>query len=293
MIDNFSFDKLFGITKNSISIFFRNINVFYLGIISVIFSAVIFVLNYINIKNSKIPSKFTKSYINHLYSFYSSHTSEIIIILIVLFIYLLISIYFTSFSSTALIKYVLGGESSESFLSSWDRGKEKWKEYIVYYIIYYIIAMIISVIVILISAFFLIIPIINFLVLIVLILFFVVVFSLSFIGIRLVLDPEREMDVIDAIRMAYKFFWQHKLEYLRVTSFYIMVFVVLYLIFGFILESIIIKVALSLIAYNFLIGVSFEIIGTLIALYVSAFISVFSSVYWTKIYSIFKNLSYL
>ncbi len=134
MNENFSFSQLVGISRNAISMFFQNINIFYLGIISVIFSSIVFIINYIHIKEFNIPTKITQSYVNHfyskLYSIYTVHTSEIFIILVLLLVYIVASIYFTSFSSTALIKYVISGEGNENFISSWDRGKEKWKEYI-------------------------------------------------------------------------------------------------------------------------------------------------------------------
>ncbi len=289
MMDDFSFNKLFSISKDAVLIFFENINVFYLGIISVLITSLTFILHYYNIK---IPTTVKKEYITHLTKILISHANEAAIIGLVLFILLLLSIFLNSFSSTALINYILNSQKKESFTEVWNGGKEKWKEYIIYYFVYYIIVIAVSVVfLILFSIILSSIPVLNIFIAFVFLFAFIVVFALSFIGVRLIID--KNTDIIDSIRITYKSFWNNKFGYFRLISFYFLVFIILSLIFVSAIDFLIVNVSLSLISHNLFIGITAEVVGFVIALYISAFLSVFSSVYWTKGYILLRDLKIL
>lgn len=293
--------KIFSIYSaivESIYLFFKSVNAFYLGLISIIFGSIFFAINYFRISSSYLnglsnmnstSSKYLSLQIN---SFVSHNLNIIILVIIIAIVYLLVSIYFTSISSAGLINYVIKGDMHENFNDSWRYGKSTWVDYFVFLILYYLIYVIsFFILLLLISFLTIIVPPLGLILLVLLILSIFIAVPLSSIGVRLVID--RKTDIVEAIKNTYISFWKNIGFYLKVILFYLLVLILLSLIFSYGIEFLIIIVTQSLFRSNIYLGITSGVIGIFIVIYISAFINVFSSAFWSKVYVYLRDNNHL
>ena len=293
----FTLNELLSIAHRALFLISKNIYILYLGIISIIFSTVFSIFQFITPPKVSIPHNLTSNisssslemlkwmfyfvnFIQHLSS------SNLIIFIIIIVLYIVIAIYFTIAASSTIIQTLSdrkNWESKGNFKDYWRKGIKYWSNYFIYSILFgimffivFLIFMVISTFLVSINSLFLI------LVLIFGIILLVYILSIAYIGIRLVLIED--MDIIDGIRYSFSLVKNNFSLFLNISLFYLVTLLILYLIAN-VIESVIISVLHSL--YTSF-GLTFTypviVIALLIIIFILGILAVYSSAFWTGVF---------
>ncbi len=277
-MENFSLEYIISLVRFSINEFISNINIFYLGIISVIFSSIFFLFN---LYNYNLKQYFTS---NNIFKIHYPVFLIPLVIVVAVF-YIIFAVFYTSKSSTSLIKYIAKEDKSSEFVKIWDLGKDKWKEYFIFYIVYSLIIIFLSLIyIIFVTVIFSKLSLIFTILL--LILSFIILIPLSillaYIAVRLVVLDN--VDIIDSLKISLNSIYANKLLYTKLILGYLLFVTIIFSVILSFIETIISSVVKVLFFKSFILGVISIIIGILILTYLSSLISVINSIYWTKVY---------
>ena len=298
-----SFTELLSIAHRSLFLISKNIYILYLGIISIIFSTVLSIFQFINPPSVTIPHKFiTKGlssgsiilvkWIFYLLNFIKHLSSGgLIIFIIAIVVYIIISIYFTVAASSTIIKTLADNKNWEhkgNFREYWKNGIKSWVNYFIYSLLFgiiftivFFVFLLIAVSLVNINSLFLIVA------LIIGIILLVFLFTIAYIGLRLVLIEN--MDIIDAFRFSFSLVKNNFSLFINITLFYIITLLVLYL-FSSIIESIITSVVKSLSVF---VNISFiyplSLIGIIIMVFILGVLAVYSSAFWTGVFLFLRD----
>ena len=293
----FTLNELLSIAHRALFLISKNIYILYLGIISIIFSTVFEIFQFITppkvVLPHNLPSNLSSSSLMLMkWVFYFINLikhlpqSELILFIVIIAIYTIATIYFTVAASATIIKTLANKKNWENkgnFGEYWKNGVKSWSNYFIYsllfviaFVIIFFIFMMIAVTLVNINALFLILD------LILGIIILIYAFSIAYIGMRLVLVEN--MDIVDAFRFSFSLVKKNFSLFTNITLFYIITLLVLYLISNF-LEYIVLSVLQSL---NVLIGSPFIypliVIGFFIIIFILGVLAVYSSAFWTGIF---------
>ncbi len=277
--------------RDSIFIIFKNINLLYLSIISLVLFSLIPIL-YFLLTNYVFKNHNTKYILNLI-----SHFNIFVLLLIafIVLIYIILGTLIFYFIQASIVKSMLNIEywqeiyPIKSFILN---GRRVAVSYFVYEIVFYIITTFLFIVYILIVVAISFIPyiasLIFLLALVILTIFLLYLISVNMIGVIFVCD--QDMDIIDAMRRSFVIVYNNISMFLKITGIFL-----IYLLFFIVLINSINNMTISVILYYSHIGVAIFIIliimDFILMTLLYSFLNVFILTFWTGIYIKLKTLN--
>ncbi len=275
--------------SESISITIRSSTLVFLGFVSVFFTAIFEVyqfLPFVNINlNALTASSFPNIAHNFIISLISTPLWVPVIIIILLLIYLFFSIYLSSVGYTALMRTLLIRENWGRFPSlrdAWNMGRERWVRYVTFQTIAIIFAIIFSA---LYYVFFIvtvplgIVAVIFDSIVAILLSFFLL--SWNYFALRKFISEN--IDIFSAIKLTFFRIYHEFPKFILISIVYI-IYLVIFVSIASYVESMMRSVVLNFYSRSFIFSIPLILFAIFMFFFIVSFITVFTSAFWTHIY---------